>query len=350
MKRIVGLALAFALALVPSAFAQLAGGNIYGTVTDEQGAVLPGATVTLSGPFTRTTTAGADGGFRFLNVEAGRYTLTAALSGFATVKRDVVATTGQNVTLSFSMKVAGQQETITVSAETPVVDTKRVGTATTLTKEELTQIPNSRDPWAVLRTVPGVVVDRVNIAGNESGQQSNFNAKGASSDDVMWVIDGVQVDDMAAAGATPTYFDYDAFEEMAVTTGGNDVSVQTGSIGLNFTLKRGTNQFTGSVRGYLTHDDLQSSNIKGTALENDPRLGGSDKADHIQQIADYGLDLGGPIMKDKLFFYGSYGKQDIRLLRTNQTSDKTILETFSGKVNWQLDKDTMVSGLFFNGK
>jgi hypothetical protein len=350
MKRIFGLFLALALALVPSAFAQIAGGNIYGTVSDEQGAVLPGASVTLSGPFTRTTTAGTDGGFRFLSVEAGRYTLSAALSGFATVKREVVVTTNQNVTLSFAMKVAGQQETITVSAETPVVDTKRVGTATTLTKEELTEIPNSRDPWAVLRTIPGVVVDRVNIAGNESGQQSNFNGKGASSDDIMWVIDGVQVDDMAASGATPTYFDYDAFEEMAVTTGGNDVSVQTGSIGLNFTLKRGTNQFTGSLRGYLTHDDLQSSNIKGTALENDARLQGSDKADHIQQISDYGADFGGPILRDKLFFYGSYGKQDIRLVRTNQTADKTILETWSAKMNWQASKDTMVSGLFFNGK
>ncbi len=350
MKRIVGLALALALGLVPSASAQIAGGNLYGTVTDEQGAVLPGASVTLSGPFTRSTTSATDGAFRFLNLEAGRYTLTVAMSGFANVKRDVVVTTNQNVSLSFAMKVAGQQETITVSAETPVVDTKRVGTATTLTKAELSQIPNSRDPWAVLRTIPGVVVDRVNIAGNESGQQSSFNAKGASSDDIMWVIDGVQVDDMAAAGATPTYFDYDAFEEMAVTTGGNDISVQTGSIGLNFTMKRGTNQFTGSARGYLTHDDLQSSNIKGTALESDARLRGADKADHIQQIGDYGVDVGGPFLRDKLWFYGSYGKQDIRLLRTNQTADKTILETFSGKLNWQATNNTMVSGLFFNGK
>src|SRR5262245_51289453 len=101
MKRIFGLALALALGLVPSAFAQIAGGNVYGTVTDEQGAVLPGASVTLSGPFTRTTTSATDGGFRFLGLEAGRYTLTVAMSGFANVKRDVVVVTNQNVSLTF---------------------------------------------------------------------------------------------------------------------------------------------------------------------------------------------------------------------------------------------------------
>jgi hypothetical protein len=351
MRRILGLALALALVsgLAPVAHAQIGGGNVYGEVHDESQSVLPGATVTLSGPFTRSTVTSGEGQYRFISLPAGEYTLTASMDNFTTVSRQVVVTTGQNYTIDFELKVAAVEETLLVTAETPVVDTKRVGTMTTITKAEATRVPNSRDPWAILRTIPGVFVDRVNIAGNESGQQSGIQGKGADNADATWNLDGVQIDDMAAAGASPTYFDYDVFEELAVTTGGNDISIQTGGIGLNLVTKRGTNQFHGSIRGYMVHDDMQWSNIGGTELENDPRLGGSDKADHIQQIADYGADIGGPLIKDKLFGYFSYGKQDIRLKRTNQSDDKTVLTTWNAKLNWQVSDNTHFSGFFFNG-
>jgi hypothetical protein len=104
----------------------------------------------------------------------------------------------------------------------------------------------------------------------------------------------------------------------------------------------------------MTHDDLQSSNLPD-ALVGDPRLENPDgtfrdKADHIQQIGDYGFDLGGPILKDKLWFYGSWGKQDVRLTRLNGTPDKTLLTSYNAKVNWQATGDTMVSAFFFDGK
>ena len=161
------------------------------------------------------------------------------------MNRDVIVTTGLNVNLTFAMKVATVEETVTVTAETPVVDTKNVGTATTLTKEELEQVPQSRDPWAVLKTVPGVLVDRVNVGGNESGQQSGFVGKGALASDTMWNLDGVVITDMNSNGASSSYFDFDAFEEINVTTGGGDLKVQTGGIGINFVTKRGTNTFHG---------------------------------------------------------------------------------------------------------
>jgi hypothetical protein len=344
------------LGLAPGAWAQTATGNIYGTVTDESGAVLPGANVTVTGPTigSRSTTSGSQGDFRFLNLDPATYKLSVNLTGFATVNREVIVNTGQNVNLTFGLKVAGQQETVTVTAETPVVDTKKIGTATTLTKEELSAIPNSRDPWAVLRTVPGVLVDRVNVAGNESGQQSGFQGKGASPNDSMWNMDGVVITDMAAIGASPTYFDYDAFEEINVTTGGADLKVQTGGIGLNFVTKRGTNAFHGALRGYFTHKDLQTTNL-ADELKTDARLrlpdgSFSNKGNHIDQIADYGFDLGGPIVKDKLWFWGSWGKQDIRNVRLNQTKDKTILKDMNAKINWQASSSDMVSGFWFLGE
>jgi len=202
MNRRIGSTLAVLAFVASSAFAQISTGNIYGTVADESGAVLPGVTVTLTGNAgTQSTSSGSDGVFRFLGLSNGEYGLTVSLSGFATVGRRVVLVTNQNIDLDFTMKVAGVEETLLVTAETPVIDTKKLGTNTTLTRDELQRMPQARDPWAVLRTIPGVIVDRVNIAGSESGQQASFQGKGADDRDTTWNLDGVQIDDMSAAGA-----------------------------------------------------------------------------------------------------------------------------------------------------
>lgn len=352
MRRILGLALALALSLgfVPGLWAQASTGNIYGTVNDASGAVLPGATVSISGATTggRTTQTGANGEFRFLNLDPGTFKLSVSLTGFATVNREVVVTTGQNVNLTFGMKVATHAEEVTVTAETPVVDTKRVGTATTLTKEELAQVPQSRDPWAVLKTVPGVIVDRVNVAGNESGQQSGFAGKGAQANDTQWNLDGVVITDVNSGGASSSYYDFDAFDEINVTTGGADLKVMSGGLGINFVTKRGTNAFHGSARGFLASHKLQSNNTPGELI-GDPRLQGGDIGVHTDQISDWGVDLGGPLLKDKLWFWASYGKQDIRIARITQTKDRTLLKNWNGKMNWQASANDMVSLFWFNG-
>ena len=345
MKRLIGLALALSLGLVPGLWAQASTGNIYGTVADASGAPIPGATVTITGTNigARTTQTGANGDFRFLNLDPGTYKLVVTMTGFATVNREVIVTTGQNVNLSFGMKVATHAEEVTVTAETPVVDTKRVGTATTLTKEELAETPQSRDPWAVLKTVPGVLVDRVNVAGNESGQQSGFVSKGSLPSDTQWNLDGVVITDFNSNGASSSYYDFDAFEEINVTTGGGDLKVATGGIGINFVTKRGTNSFHGSARGFLANHKLQSDNTPAE-VKAFQTLG-----PHTDQIFDWGADLGGPIIKDKLWFWGSYGKNDIRIARFSQTKDKTLLKNWNAKLNWQASANDMLSVFWFNG-
>jgi hypothetical protein len=142
-KKAISLAIACVLLLVPAVRAQFATGNVYGTVNDSSGAVLPGATISLTGGTigARSTTSGSQGDFRFLNLDPGTYTLAVSLTGFSTVKRNVIVNTGQSVTLSFSLGVARVQETITIEGSSPIVDAKRSGTSTTLTKEELAQIP-----------------------------------------------------------------------------------------------------------------------------------------------------------------------------------------------------------------
>ena len=349
LKRGPGVLLALFLAAVPAARAQVAGGNVYGVVTDDSGAVLPGVAVSLTGPYgTRSTTTGGQGEFRFLNVDQGKYAIKTTLTGFSGLSREITVNTGVNVNLDFRMKVASVEETVTITAEAPIVDVKKVGTATTITKEEIAEIPNARDPWAMLRTVPGVILDRVNIGGNENGQQANFVGKGDNGDNTMWNLDGVVITDTGSVGASPTYFDFDAFEEISISTGGSDLRTQTGGIGINLVTRRGTNKFQGSAHGYLTHDDFQSTNLPDE-LKGDLRLKGADKGDHIDQIADWGFDLGGPLVKDKLWFYGSWGKQDVRLTRIVQTKDRTVLKSYNAKLNWQAGQNDLVSLFYFNG-
>ncbi len=336
------------LALAAPAIAQVQSGTISGIVHDEQGGVLPGVTVSLAGPDRSATfVTEADGRFRFLDLPPGVYKVTSDLQGFSRmIHEGITVSVGSNVEIPITLKVASMQETLTVTGDSPIVDTKAMGTATNFTSAELERIPTSRDPWALLRTVPGVMVDRVNIAGNETGQQSNFQSKGTRPQDAVWTMDGVVVTDMAAIGASPTYFNYDNFEEVQVSTSGQDLKQPTGGVGLNLVIKRGTNQLRGGVRGYYTSDALEASNVpdelKATVTP--------ETADHNNQISDYTAEIGGPIVQNKAWFYGSWANQDIRLSRrSGNLIDRTVLKTFDAKGTWQATSKDMVNGLWYLG-
>jgi hypothetical protein len=256
-------------------------------------------------------------------------------------------TVGRGVDLPIQLKLATVAETITVTGESPLVDTKVTGTATNFTTDELTKIPTSRDPFALMRSVPGVLVDRVNIGGNETGQQSNFASKGTRPQDASWTMDGIEITDMAATGASPTYFNFDNFEEIQVSTAGNDIKSRTGGMGLNLVVKRGTNSFSGMFRGYFDNESMEADNVpdelRATGVTHET-------SDHNKQISDYGFDLGGPILRDKAWFYGSYSLQDVRLVRrAGALVDRTQIKNPTVKINWQATKKDMVSFLYFDG-
>lgn len=347
--RSVVMALALLIGLSGVAVAQVQSGTIAGTVTDTQGGVLPGVTVNLrSVDRTATFVTDNSGQYRFLALPPGLYALTFELAGFQTISREQVEVRiGQNVDLPIRMGVASVQETVTVTGESPIVDARQMGTATNFTQDELSRIPTSRDPWALLRTVPGVTVDRVNIAGNETGQQTNFTAKGVPGTQATWTLDGVVVTDMAATGASPSYFDYDAFDEIQISTAGNDIRQPTGGVGMNLVVKRGTNQLRGGFKGFYTGDALEATNIPDELAATGVT---ADRADHNEDIQEWGGDAGFPIIKDRLWFWGSYVEQDIRLYRRQVNGiDRTVLKTANAKANWQATSKDLVSFLWFNG-
>ena len=323
-------------------------GRIEVTVADTTGAVLPGTTIELTGPQNRTTVTDGKGQAVFLNLAPGTYTVIARLAGFQTYRNtEVPVAVGGTVPLKVSLNVESVAQDVFVTAESPVVDPKKTATATNVTLTELQEVPTSRDPWVVLQTVPGVIVDRVNVGGAESGQQSNYQAKGAASQENTWSIDGVPITDMAALGSSPTYYDFDMFQEMQVVTGGADLSNPTPGVALNFVLKGGSNTPHGSARVYYENESMQSTNMPDDLKAS---LGGTTgKGNRIDEYTDYGFEVGGPIVKDRLWAWGAYGKTDVTLLTLANTPDQTILENVSFKTSGQATQDLRGTFSYFRG-
>ncbi len=306
------LALLAMLIGVSPALAQVQTGEITGKVTDDTGALLPGVTVTLTSPALiqpQTATSSETGTYRFPLIPIGTYSVKFELPGFKTVVRE-----GIQVTIGFTANVTQQlaistvQETVTVSGESPIVDTKATTARTTFDLESLQNIPSARDPWVMLQRVPNISMDRVNVGGNQSGQQSGYISRGGNTGNNKWSIDGVDITDMSAVGASPMYYDFDMLQEMQVTTGGADASQQTGGVGINFVMRGGTNRFRGSGRVYNTNDRFEADNVT-----DEIRTQGAGSGAPIQNINDFGFEVGGPIKRDKLWYWGSYGKQDVKV-------------------------------------
>ncbi|MBW3563306.1 MAG: carboxypeptidase regulatory-like domain-containing protein [Acidobacteria bacterium] len=347
MARILGLAM-LVFVVATSALAQAQTGNLFGRVLDADGGALPGVTVTLSDiGATQVFITDSEGRFRFLSLSPGRYTLTAELAGFGSVVRTGVdVNLGRNTNIDLRLTPALEQ-TITVTAETPLLDVRKTGTGATMTRVDLEEIPTARDPWVILQQVPGVQVDRINVGGNESGQQSNFIGKGSSRSQATWNVDGVAITDMAATGASPTYYDFDAFEEMQATTGGSDPAIQTPGVQLNMVTKRGSNQFDGSGRFLWTDSEFQAD-----ATVPEEARGYLQFVNQIDNIQDYGAEFGGPVVRDRLWFWGSYGRNEIDLLvaaGARQASDFTLLENYAGKLNAQILSNNSATGFYHYG-
>ncbi len=334
------------LALAVPGSAQSQTGNLFGTVLDQQGGALPGVTVTLSGPgATQTFVTDAGGRFRFLSLSPGFYTVRAELEGLGSATRErVEVNIGRNTTLDVRLQAAVAEE-ITVTAEAPLIDVRKTGTGATVTEIELETVPTARDPWVILQQVPGVLMDRINVGGNESGQQSNFVSKGSTGDQATFNVDGVNITDMSATGSSPVYFDFGSFDELQVSTGGTDPRIMTPGAQINIVSKRGTNRFSGSGR-YLLADGSWQADAEIPA----EAAGYLGAINEIDQNNEWGFEVGGPIIRDRLWLWGAYADQQIDLLvaqpvgQTVRFSDKTSLETQTYKLNAQpLDNNSFAS-------
>ena len=276
-----------------AARAQVSTGEILGKATDTSGAVLPGVTVTLTSaaliqPMLAVTTEPR--AYRFPSIPIGTYMVSFELTGFKKyVRSDILIQAGFNAEVNARLEISTVQETVTVTGESPVVDTTSTTMSASFTKDMLEKIPNARDPWVIIEQTPGMVMSGANVGGNLSGQQTSFSAMGSSSNQ-QWNMNGAVVSDIASGNSSPTYYDFDSFDEIQITTGGSDASQQGAGVQINFVTKSGGNTLRGSTRFFDTNQKFESNNI--TASQRDFGAAGGNP---IQDIQDYGIELGGPM-------------------------------------------------------
>jgi len=350
------MALLVTLSISAPAFAQGGGasstGTIQGRVTDAQGAVLPGVTVTATSPALiqpQTTVTSETGNYRFPAVPPGTYSVSYELAGFNTFKRDAVAIgLGFTAQVNVELALATLQETVTVSGASPVIDTSTTRVQQNFKMEQLQSIPNGRDMWALLAVTPSVQMGRIDVGGNRAGTQTGYTAYGMTGQ-VRVLIEGINTTE--GTGGAGFYFDYASLEEAFIGTSGQSAEMPNPGVQSQFIARSGSNTFQGEYHLDWYNNSLQGSNIPEeylvpTAFNNSPIRRGSNE---IQKYYDHDINLGGPILKDKIWIFGTYREQFNAVSQPQFTFDSTFntkLWNPVGKLTYQLNQKNKLIGYY----
>ncbi|MCK5058706.1 MAG: carboxypeptidase regulatory-like domain-containing protein, partial [Candidatus Aminicenantes bacterium] len=235
-------------------FSQSKQAGIHGTIIQTGGSGIPGVTVTLTNENTgkTVTTTSARGNFRLLNLPPGTYQLTCEKAGFKTViYKDIRIFTGQDKNLRVNMESGAADPAVVMSSDDGAIDVRAAEKNVHITNEMLQSLPTGRNPWSIINLVPGMLLDREDVGGSESGAQYPFYGLGANSNDTTWLVDGVNISGPQAIGSAPAYLNTNTFEEIQVTLAANDITSYTGGTRLNFVSKRGGNRLSGNFHLYL---------------------------------------------------------------------------------------------------
>ncbi len=342
------------LALAPAALAQEQTGSLQGRVTDASAGVLPGATVTIAGENllggSRTVVATDNGSYRLTNIPPGVYRVSFQLGGFGEqVFEGVRISTDTTFTLNAELSVAAIEETVTVIGEAPVIETQATDVAFNFTDEVMENVPNARDPWAMVSQVPGVTTNRINVGGTETGNQLAFRGHGVFPGQNIYVLNGANVTDNQSNGGSQFYFDVDSFEEMQIEVSSHSAEVQTPGMVMNIVPKSGSNNFSGTVSTYFGNEGMQSNNVDANLQSL-----GVDRASNLNQYLDTGGEAGGPLIRDRLWWWGGYRYQVVEKFVTGTQNpdgsfpiDETVLWYPSAKLNWAINQNHQFS-FYFN--
>jgi hypothetical protein len=321
--------------------AQIVTGSLRGTVTDDTGAVLPGVTLELTGPALiggpKTAVTDARGTYRFPNLAPGTYVVTASLSGFTTMRREGIRVeVGSQFDVDFAMKVGGMTETVTVEGASPLIDTSRSAMTTTVANEVLEATPTARFTFFdVAYMTPGVSTARFD---NSASRASAF---GANVNENQYQLDGVDIT-ATQTGAAWVWPSTDIIEEVQVIGLGAPAEYGNyqGAV-FNVITKSGSNVFGVNANYYWQPAGLTATNVKLEEPETGEMLGFN-----RSKYQDFSINTGGPIAKDKLWFFG--GLQ----LRYDHFSEpgtdpeypkKQNDYRYFGKVTWQLNKNNKIN-------
>lgn len=348
-----GCLLSLSLALgATHASAQVQTGSVFVKTVDEQGASVPGATITLTSPVLPsplTAVTDASGGARFQSLTVGRYTVRIALQGFQTINREsVVVVQNQTTSLDFTLTVSAMSEEITVKGESPVVDAKSASVAVNLDSALLETTPGGKDIWNILEyKIPGIVFNAPDVGGNQGGLQRAFTTRGTPNSQNVQLVNGVNVGDPAAIGFSMNYYEPSTFENISVMTGAQDISMGTSGTMINMVTRSGTNRFGGLTLGTYQGKPTQWDNVDENLLKS----GFRPEAQATGMITNFNVQAGGPLVKNRLFYFGSLNDQRTHVnvpgypaisppqlppILSGNTEDRTDITSASGKMNFAL--------------
>lgn len=337
--------------------AQVQTGSILVRVTDAQGGAVPGASVTLSSPvLVSGTMAGVtdSGGVnRFPSLQPGMYSVKLELQGFRTVVREnVQVVVGATVPLDMQLSVATVAETVTVTGSSPVIDTTTATTSVNLGEALIQQTPGGRDIWALVESkVPSLVMSRPDVGGTSGGLQGTFSARGTASAQNTSFLNGVNVGDPAAIGAAGFYYDFDAFDDIQVSTGAHDITVPTSGVFLNMITKTGGNRWSGGVTGTWTGEAVQGRNDRDPNLQ---RYGFRPEGNTSDFVSDINVTAGGPLIANKVRFFGSFRDwrvhQNVPVQNSLTVLDQTNITSGLGNFTWQANEGNRISAFYSRQK
>jgi hypothetical protein len=354
MSRRVPLAIALStlLAAAVPAIAQIQTGSILVRAIDAQGGAVPGVTVTISSTAlvagTATGVTDVGGAYRFPSLPPGIYSVKVELQGFrAIVRENVGVLVGQTTPIELTMEVATLAETVTVTGTSPVVDTTSATVAVNLSEQLLQGTPGGRDIWALVEyKVPSLLITRPDVGGTSGGLQGVYNARGTNSSQNSQYLNGINVGDPAAIGAAGFYYDFDAFEDIQVSTGAHDITVPTSGVFLNMVTKSGSDAWRGRGTFAWLGDATQTQNIDDELL----RLGFRPESNSVDFVSDVNVSGGGPLVERKLRMFGSFRDWRVHVNTPAAFStlvlDKTDITSGLVKLDYQINDNNRLTGFY----
>ncbi len=305
-----------ALALTASVVSAQTGSSIAGVVKDTTGAVLPGVTVEAASPAliekVRTAVTDAAGQYKVVGLVPGTYTVTFTLTGFNAFKRENIELTSSfTANVNAELRIGAVEETITVSAESPTVDVQNVVAQRVMTRDILDSVPaGSKAVISVGILIPGVVTNNQDVGGT-AYTSSQIAIHGGRQTEQQLLYDGMYYNNGQGMGGTYTAMAVNdgTVQEVSLETGGLSAESALGGIRTNVIPKEGGNSFKGSFFGTFTNESLQGDNLTPDLIAR-----GLAATSKVTESYDVNPSVGGPVVRDRLWFFGSY-----RRLVSNKT-------------------------------
>ncbi|HEX7793196.1 MAG TPA: carboxypeptidase regulatory-like domain-containing protein [Vicinamibacterales bacterium] len=343
--------------LLAAPMAAYADSEIAGIVTDATGAVLPGVTVEVTSPAlieqTRSVVSDAAGAYRVVDLRPGAYKVTFTLPGFNTFVRDgIVLESDFTATINAQMKVGGVEETITVSGASPVVDVSSTMSRTVLSQEQIEALPTGRSYQSLSATIPALAPagsGRFDVGGASQMWQGTVVAYGSLANDTALEIDGMSVMTLLLTGSIAgVYHNQGAYQEMSYQVVAGTAESQTGGVRINMIPKEGGNRFAGDFLAMYSNEHLRSDNndaaLKAAGLTVPPSLRG---------IYDFNGGIGGPIFKNRLWFFHSTRRWGAANYIANQffdngspAYDRSKLQAYTTRLTMQVNPKNKLTVMY----